>query len=208
MSEKHLEDLKEIRHLMENSSKFLSLSGLSGIMAGVYALIGAYFGYEHYLSTTLWRRTIPYFFDQPSYYVYYFTIAFAVVVFSLVTGFYLTARRAKKRGQKLGDKNALRMLFHIGLPLLVGGIMCLAMLYHREESLIASTMLIFYGLGLVSGSKYTLTHIRILGVLEIILGLLAAFYIYHGLLFWVLGFGVLHILYGAFMWFTEEKQLN
>lgn len=208
MSEKHLEDLKEIRHLMENSSKFLSLSGLSGIMAGVYALIGAYFGYEHYLSTTLWRRTIPYFFDQPNYYVYYFTIAFAVVVFSLVTGFYLTARRAKKRGQKLGDKNALRMLFHIGLPLLVGGIMCLAMLYHREESLIASTMLIFYGLGLVSGSKYTLTHIRILGVLEIILGLLAAFYIYHGLLFWVLGFGVLHILYGAFMWFTEEKQLN
>ena len=208
MSEQHLEDLKEIRSLMENSSKFLSLSGLSGVMAGIYALIGAYLGYEHYLSTTLWKRNIPYFFDMPGYYTYYFVIAFGVVALSLITGFYLTARRAKKRGQKLGDKNALRMLFHIGLPLLVGGIMCMAMLYHREESLIASTMLIFYGLGLVSGSKYTLTHIRILGVLEIILGILAAFYIYHGLLFWVLGFGILHILYGAFMWFTEEKRLN
>jgi hypothetical protein len=208
MSKQHLEDLKEIRSLMEHSSKFLSLSGLSGVMAGIYACIGAYLGYDHFMSTAAKNRYIPYFFDMPGYYTYYFGIALGVVVLSLITGFYLTARRAKKRGQKLGDKNALRMLFHIGLPLLVGGIMCIAMLYHREESLIASTMLIFYGLGLVSGSKYTLTHIRILGVLEIILGLFAAFFIYNGLLFWVIGFGVLHIVYGAYMWFTEEKQLN
>ena len=35
------EDLQAIREIMERSSKFLSLSGLSGIFAGVCALIGA-----------------------------------------------------------------------------------------------------------------------------------------------------------------------
>jgi hypothetical protein len=35
------EDIQAIREIMERSSKFLSLSGLAGIFAGVCALIGA-----------------------------------------------------------------------------------------------------------------------------------------------------------------------
>ena len=37
----HLETLSEIRSLMERSSRFISLSGLSGVAAGVFALMGA-----------------------------------------------------------------------------------------------------------------------------------------------------------------------
>ena len=36
----HLETLSEIRTLMERSSKFLSLSGISGISAGIIAIVG------------------------------------------------------------------------------------------------------------------------------------------------------------------------
>ena len=38
-NKKHIEDIAEIRSLMEKSSKFISLSGLSGILAGIFALI-------------------------------------------------------------------------------------------------------------------------------------------------------------------------
>jgi len=38
----YLKDISDIKNLMNRSSRFISLSGLSGILAGVYALIGAY----------------------------------------------------------------------------------------------------------------------------------------------------------------------
>lgn len=205
MSNEYLDDLKEIRTLMEKSSRFMSLSGLSGIMAGIYALIGAYFANRHFHLTTADTDYIPYFFHMPSYYTYYIVVAVLVLLFSLGTGIILTAFRAQKNGQKIWDKTALRMLIHVGFPLIVGGILCIAMLYHREESLIASTMLIFYGLGLISGSKFTLPDIRILGVIEVILGLFASFLTHNGFIFWAIGFGAMHIVYGIYMWWKYER---
>src|SRR5881398_1011059 len=38
----HLDTLKDIKRMMERSSRFISLSGLSGIAAGVCALVGAW----------------------------------------------------------------------------------------------------------------------------------------------------------------------
>ncbi len=203
--EKHLQDLKEIRSLMEKSSRFISLSGMSGVMAGIYALIGAYFANDYFHSTMQSAEYIPYFFHMPSFYAFYFIVAGLVLFFSLATGIFLTARRAKRKGQKIWDKVALRMLVNVGFPLVVGGIFCIAMLYHREEAMIAPTMLIFYGLGLINGSKFTISDIRILGVVEVILGLIAAFFIRRGIYFWALGFGVMHIVYGIYMWWKYER---
>ena len=42
----YIQDIAEMRSMMERSSKFLSLSGLAGIMAGIYALSGAYIAYK------------------------------------------------------------------------------------------------------------------------------------------------------------------
>jgi hypothetical protein len=39
----HQQDLQHIKQMMERSSRFISLSGLSGIAAGLCALVGAYF---------------------------------------------------------------------------------------------------------------------------------------------------------------------
>ena len=39
--EEQLQNLAEIRSLMERSSRFISLSGLSGVGAGVCALVGS-----------------------------------------------------------------------------------------------------------------------------------------------------------------------
>ncbi len=158
--EKHLQDLKEIRSLMEKSSRFISLSGMSGVMAGIYALIGAYFANDYFHSIMQSAEYIPYFFHMPRFYAFYFIVAGLVLFFSLATGIFLTARRAKRKGQKIWDKVALRMLVNVGFPLVVGGVFCIAMLYHREEAMIAPTMLIFYGLGLINGSKFTISFLK------------------------------------------------
>ena len=44
-NEDYLKDISEIKNLMNKSSRFISLSGLSGVLAGIYALIGAAVAY-------------------------------------------------------------------------------------------------------------------------------------------------------------------
>jgi hypothetical protein len=44
-----------------------------------------------------------------------------------------------------------------------------------------------------------------LGICEIGLGLIASIYMGYGLLFWAVGFGVLHIIYGIVMYMKYER---
>ena len=78
-------------------------------------------------------------------------------------------------------------------------------MYHGGYFLLPSIMLVFYGLALINASKYTLEDIRHLGYCEIVLGLLSAWFIGYGLLFWAIGFGVLHIVYGTIMYFKYDR---
>ena len=97
------------------------------------------------------------------------------------------------------DATSRRLLTSFAIPLIAGGIFCLAMLFHGMFVFIAPATLIFYGLALVNASKYTFTDVQYLGYLEILLGLISLFFLGWGLLFWTIGFGVLHIVYGLVM---------
>lgn len=79
------------------------------------------------------------------------------------------------------------------------------LIYQGHIELAAPATLVFYGLALLNASKYTLSDIRYLGLLEIVTGLMATFFIEYGLLFWAFGFGLLHIVYGIFMYYKYEK---
>ncbi|MGB0849680.1 MAG: hypothetical protein ACPGTP_00410 [Bacteroidia bacterium] len=189
--EKHQQDLQEIRSLMEQSTRFLSLSGWSGIMAGVYSLFGAYFIQQA-------GSELPGILEIIS-------IGIGVMVASLITGFVLTLQKAKKNNQEMFSKTALRMLVHIGFPMSVGALFLGALLNTTCLNLTAGILLIFYGLGLINGSKYTLHNIRVLGVSNVILGVIALYLPQHGLLLWAAGFGIGHIIYGTFMWLKYER---
>jgi hypothetical protein len=197
-TEKHINDIKEIRSLMERSTRFVSLSGLSGIMAGIYALIGAYLA-NNYLQSVHYTT-------NPNDYFELLVIALAVMSLALVTGALLTFRKAKQNNQSIWGKSALRMLAYIAFPMVVGGFFCLAMALNGGEMFIAGGMLIFYGLGLINGSKYTFNDIRVLGVVNVILGILALFSAEYALVLWALGFGLMHIVYGIFMHFKYERK--
>lgn len=213
--EEQLGHLSEIRNLMEKSSRFLSLSGLSGIFAGIYALVGAYLVYSDFniISSDSARVSYSDFIniDSGSDSVIQklqslFIIGAMVLVLSLVTGYIFTSRKAKKQNLNMWDSTAKRMVVSLFVPLIAGGIFCLMLIKHGSIGLVAPATLVFYGLALLNASKYTFNDIKYLGVLEIILGLVSAYYIGRGLLFWAVGFGVLHIIYGTVMYFKYEKS--
>jgi hypothetical protein len=201
----HLETLSEIRSMMERSSRFISLSGLSGVAAGCSALLGAamvyvYLGIQPFSNYRIFYADV---LQQGKWGIGYeaFFLLDAALVFSLAvaSGIYFTTRKARRKGQKVWDKSALRMLANLAIPLVVGGIFCLALYRERQILLIAPATLVFYGLALVNGSKFTLNDIRNLGLCEIGLGIIGLFFPGYGLELWAIGFGVLHILYGLAM---------
>lgn len=202
--EKYLEDLKDIKSIMERSSRFISLSGLSGVMAGIFALIGAYLAYQtvyqhqDYLSFRRANMTT----DNV---LQLLAIAIGVLVLSVGAGIIFSSRKAKKHGQSLWDNQSKRVVINLFIPLAAGGILCLILLNQGFIGLIAPLTLVFYGLALVNASKYTLSDIRSLGLLEIMLGIVGCQFIGYGLILWVIGFGILHIIYGIVMYVKYES---
>jgi len=194
----YLEDLKMIKEMMSRSTRFISLSGLSGVFAGSFALIGAFLAYKTVYSNQdylQFRKAV----ITSETLTTLLVIATGTLVLSLVAGILLSRRKAKKNMVKPWNSQAKRMLINLFIPLFAGGILSLIFLFKGYIGMVAPLTLIFYGLGLVNASKYTLTEIRSLGIAEIILGLLAAHFIGYGLIFWALGFGILHIVYGIIM---------
>ncbi len=204
-----LQALSEIRSLMERSSRFISLSGLSGVFAGLFALLGVWIVCWRY-NLSIW---IPGYYQlaildngelNTGFSLFVFAVAMGVLIASFLTGIILTKRKAKEQDQSIWDPIAKRLLINLMIPLITGGLFCLVLIYHGFVGLLAPVTLIFYGLALINASKYTLEDIRYLGICEIILGLLASYYIGFGLLFWAVGFGLFHIIYGIVMYKKYE----
>ena len=201
----HLNDLQEIRSLMERSSRFISLSGLSGIVAGLFALIGAAVAYWYLDMKLNGRNDYLYKLSEREFYTFFFADAAIVLFLALSAGVFFTVRQAKRKQQKIWDKTSKRLLINMAIPLAVGGYFCLVLLFNGVVGLIAPAALIFYGLALLNASKFTLEDIRYLAFCEIGLGIVNTLYTGYGLLFWAFGFGVLHIVYGTVMYFKYEK---
>lgn len=190
---------------MERSSRFISLSGLSGIVAGLFALIGAAVAYWYLDMKLNGRNDYLYKLSEREFYTFFFADAAIVLFLALSAGVFFTVRQAKRKQQKIWDKTSKRLLINMAIPLAVGGYFCLVLLFNGVVGLIAPATLIFYGLALLNASKFTLEDIRYLAFCEIGLGIVNTLYTGYGLLFWAFGFGVLHIVYGTVMYFKYEK---
>jgi hypothetical protein len=205
MNEKsdYARDITEIRSMMERSTKFLSLSGLAGIMSGIYALAGAYIAYRVFdfnpddLSTanngtdsSLWKIV---------------ALAVVVLVLALGTAIYLSWKKAVKSGEKFYNATTKRVVSAMLVPLVAGGLLMLALFTKGLTGLMAPCSLIFYGLALYSTSKFTYEEVKTMGLIEIGLGLIGAYFVGYGLICWALGFGVVHIVYGIYLHYKYER---
>ncbi|MEO6833073.1 MAG: hypothetical protein ABI378_11180 [Chitinophagaceae bacterium] len=202
-SRQALNDIKDIRGIMERSTKFLSLSGMSGIWAGAIALLSA---------GIAWKLDLSYYFHTRMNDATPYRNDFQVILLALFTfftafagAFYFTWEKAHNTSQSMWTKASRELMRQVAIPIVAGAIFCIAFLHYDSYIFIAPTCLAFYGLALVNGSKYTLGEIRWLGYSEIILGCIALFVPYYGLLFLAIGFGILHIIYGIAMWTKYDR---
>ncbi|MGJ8761415.1 MAG: hypothetical protein ACSHXA_12800 [Polaribacter sp.] len=199
--EDYLRDISEIKNLMSKSSKFISLSGLSGILAGIYALIGSGFAYWLVEQKGGGILTL----DGEVFRLALIDLLL-VGTLSVATAIFLTTRKAKKNNEKIWDPLTRRILLNFIIPLVAGGIYIIIILNQQRYGQTGALMLLFYGLALFNASKYTLGDVKYLGLTQIVLGLLSAILPGYGFWFWVLGFGVMHILYGAVMYFKYDRK--
>ncbi|TXJ25744.1 MAG: hypothetical protein E6Q24_12680 [Chitinophagaceae bacterium] len=201
-----LQDVRDIRKMMEKSSRFTSLSGLSCVAAGVCALVGAWAAH---------RMIINYYGDSKEWTysghsfaalkVNLLLLAGAVLAAALISAFYFTWRKAKQQGEVLDNYISRRVFWSMAVPLVAGSLYVFGMLQYDEWRFVGPGCLIFYGLALVNAGKYTVADIRYLGYCEVVLGLLNILFIGYSLYYWALGFGVLHIIYGSIMWWKYER---
>lgn len=205
--EEQLNTLKDIRNMMDRSSRFISLSGLSGVFAGAIALIGAYFANDE-INKFINKRGYGYGVDgEMDLEFNLIKLGLFVLVIALAGGVLFTYRKSQKNNLPIWDKTSKSLLINLFIPLFTGGLFIIALLINHPNtySIIAPSCLIFYGLALINASKFTYSDIRYLGFCEVILGLICMFYLGYGLIFWALGFGILHIVYGLLMYFKYER---
>lgn len=218
---KHLDTLQDIKQMMERSSRFISLSGLSGIAAGTCALVGAWFAGDVLKNANniilddgngnIYDKLYEMGVLNPKYKYEIFRdklllIAAITLVFAFVLSFLFTYLRSKKTNTPIWGTTAKRLLINVSIPMVVGGIFLFKILSYNAFGLIAPGCLIFYGLGLVNASKYTLVEVKYLGYCQLLLGIINLWFVGNGLYFWAAGFGALHIIYGIVMWYKYERK--
>lgn len=207
-SNQPLETLTEIRDLMQRSSKFLSLSGLSGVSAGIVALVGALVAYLRLKTDALSYENASQLSELTRREMMKFVLidGTIVLVLAITLGVFFTRRKAQKAGQAVWNDTSKRLVVSLMIPLVTGGIFCLAMFYRGILWVSFPATLIFYGLALLNASKYTVRDLEYLGLLEVVLGLISLFLTGYNLLVWAFGFGVLHIIYGTVMYFKYDRK--
>lgn len=202
-SSQNLETLKDIKRIMERSSRFISLSGLSGVAVGICALIGATFAWFRinlYYKAYITGNMCPSCLKEDL-----LMIASIVFVSAFITATLFTFLKTKKEGVAIWGNTARRLLWNTMLPMLAGGFVLLRMIQLDQYQLVAPASLIFYGLALINGSKYTIGEVRYLGYAEILLGIINLWLLHQGLICWAIGFGIFHIIYGIVMWLKYER---
>lgn len=196
MKEKYIEDLSDIKKIMDRSTRFLSLSGLAGISTGISALVGVYVAYvvvfkgnDYLVPNAVELANV-----QKGYLL---LIALGTLALSIGSAMFFTVRNTKKRNQRAWNTQSKELLVNLLIPLVAGGILCLMLLSRGFLGFLPSLTLLFYGLALVNGSRNTLPEIRNLGLIQIGIGLVAFQFMEYGLFLWAVGFGFFQIVYGA-----------
>ncbi|MCX2839591.1 hypothetical protein OQ279_15700 [Salinimicrobium sp. MT39] len=199
--EDYMQDLREIRSIMERSTKFLSLSGVSGVLAGVYALAGVYsvHGIFDQQESLLYKTASK---EQVLSLLLTGTL---VLLLAITTAVFFSVGKGRERGERVWNAAAKSMLKSMAVPLVTGGLISLIFLAKGLLAFLAPVTLIFYGLALYNAGNYTFSDVKYFGIAQLVLGLLAIYFTQYSLMFWAVGFGILHIIYGIYVNYKYER---
>ncbi|GEM_PF-487184 len=207
--------LRDIHAIMERSVRHSTLSGLSGIIAGMAAIGGAV------LSTFMCADM-----NTPSLWVdehtgkTFLIIWLGVLVVAAASDMILTKRKARKIGKQFFDRPMRRVLlalvpgFACGLAVTIyfalGGLYAVRSVevhYNTDIPMIGNVFrlpmywMIFYGLALVSVSSISLRELFIMGIAFVAAGIYTMFWgLDNPMLMMGISFGGFHLVYGIYMW--------
>ncbi len=197
-SQDYIKDIKEIRSIMERSSRFISLSGWSGILAGIYALAGTLIAYR-FLGRQFSITVLENHGHWSFIFIMLLIVLIVILILALFTAVIFSYYRAKRQKLIFWGPGSKQLLTTLSVPLVAGGLFVITMAIMGHFETIVPSFLIFYGISLVQGAKYTLSAIQWMGYAEILLGLISSLLPGYGLLFWAMGFGIMHLIYGIIM---------
>lgn len=204
--QEYINDLSEIRSMMERSTKFLSLTGWSGIMAGIYALVGAFLAYTLIYDS---QGQVDLFSLEPQQFssqkLQLLMLGLLILLLAVGTAVFLSYKKTKRDQQLLWNRATRRLVISMGIPLITGGLFILILIFKGMVGLLAPLTLIFYGLALISAGEFSFKELKQLGMVQILLGLIGTYFMEYGIIFWAIGFGVMHMAYGIYMHLKYEK---
>jgi hypothetical protein len=186
-------------------SRYRALSGLSWLFSGLVVLAAVAFAWV-YLDYSYEGR-----FDHdqlfgnleaipPEYVQVLGTAAVVFLVLAAATMAFFNRRKARRLGLPVWNDAAWKMALAFVVPVVTGAAWGIILVFkYGLFGLVAPLTLLFYGLGLTQASTHTLPALRYLGLAEIGLGLVSCFLTRETLIFWGLGFGVFHVLFGGLM---------
>lgn len=206
--QKHLDTLQDIKQIMDRSSRFISLSGLSGIAAGLCALGAVSYVWPLWygsLGTSIEESNPVLLILNGEQKASLLWTGITCFISSFIFAIVFTWFRTKKTYSSLWNSTVRRLVINTSIPFFAGAVLVVYLLNWNLTGLIAPICLIFYGLALLNGSKYTVSEIRWLGISELLLGLYTLSFLPHGIITWGIGFGLLHIIYGSLMWWKYER---
>jgi hypothetical protein len=209
-----IQALEEIKQMMDRGSRFVSLSGWSGIAAGICALVAAWIAHQKINQYTFENSND--YNDMQGTYIFkdgHLLLANQLLVIGVLTfiaafffAFLFTWLRSRKTSVPVWGFTARKVMINVAVPMVVGAVLIWRIADFGMYGLVAPACLLFYGLALINGSKYTVSEVRYLGYLQLVLGIINLWVMGYGLYFWAAGFGVLHILYGIVMWNKYERN--
>ena len=198
----YIRDLTEIRSMMERSSKFLSLSGLALLIAGIYGLAAAFIAYKlfSFNAPEVIGGTL-----QSAQVLKLIVVAIVVLGLALGTALLLSYRKSVKRGEKFWNPTSRQLAMNMAVPLVTGGLLSLILIQDGLMGLVPPFTLLFYGIAMFNASKFTYEELKSLGLIQIVLGLISSYFVEYGLLIWAIGFGVVNIIYGIYIHYRYER---
>ena len=193
-----LNTLNDIKEMMERSSKFKAISGLSIVIVGVLASIAA--AYIHFVlgnysinTTSKLHTTV--------------IVVLSLLAVAFTTAFVMAYLKAKRQQMRFTfDATMRNLLLSFLVPLAAGGLFCFALLIQGHYGLTSSVMLLFYGMALIGSSHFSYPALRYLGYAELVFGVIDCFMVNYALLTWFLGFGVFHIIFGIVFMLKYERR--
>lgn len=174
------ETLAYIRDTMESASTFTAISGWGLVAVGGVGLLAA---------TLAWRTG-----SDTSLRVWLSAAAISVVIAGLST-----ALKANSLATPLWS-GALRKIVWVMTPALAtGALLTYALAIAGARHLLPGAWLALYGVGVTAGGVFSVRALRWMGVQLVVLGGLALLAPQYGLALLALGFGGLHVAYGAYI---------